>query len=68
MAEKPPDMQVQHKQPPLHLLEKIGAAFAGFLLGILSARKPGDTLLDSQSHSRVRRELEDQSTRTREWQ
>ena len=57
----------QHEQTPLRFLKKMGAALAGFLIGVVSVQKPIDTLLDGRD-TRVRKELEDQSTRSREWQ
>ncbi|HEU5199556.1 MAG TPA: hypothetical protein VFU32_07960 [Ktedonobacterales bacterium] len=62
-----PDGLAQDEQTPLRLLKKIGSALAGFLIGVVSVQKPIDMLLDGRD-TRVRKELEDQSTRSREWQ
>jgi hypothetical protein len=65
--QKQPGVTAQDEQTRLRLLKKIGSACSGFLLGIISVQKPIDTLLDGRD-TRVRKELEDQSTRSREWQ
>ena len=62
-----PGAPAQDEQTPLRRLKKIGAAFLGFLIGVVSVQKPIDMLLDGRD-TRVRKELEDQSTRSREWQ